>query len=259
MPQRRVPFFSFSGKPLYNKKRIHSGLKMIQFIGDVHRSFNKLEELLAASDPEISVHIQLGDLGVRPLEGLPPGTKQLELPKPLYFIDGNWDYYPWLRSHEAPVEILPNLIFVPRGTILTLDDRRVAFLGGAQSVTRYRRTEGINWWPDEEKISMEDVDRFKGKRADILVTHAPPASITRRIFDKGPSRPGLPSSTNVFDAVLEIESGTSGIIEDITGRRVAEAWRLLGHPTIVSGHLHRSAHFPDKKAHVLGELETLLL
>lgn len=235
---------------------------MIRFYGDVHRSFGDLEGAIAAAGDGVAAHVQVGDLGVWPLGGMPPGTHDLSPVRPLHFIDGNWDYFPWLRAHEAPVELMPNVIYVPRGTVLDMDGRRVAFLGGAKSVTRYGRTRNVNWWPGEEEVRRTDVLKFKGKQADILVSHTPPSFVTRRIFaDHRSPAPATFSGhvTSLDDAVLDIWAGAEASEPNLSSRHVEEAWELLGRPTVVSGHLHRSAHLDDLGAHVLDQLEILSL
>jgi hypothetical protein len=75
-------------------------------------------------------------------DGWVPLTRQV------YFVDGNWHHFPSTRDRPEPFELRPNLVFVPRGAFLTLDGRRVLFLGGGNSVTgMHSRRAGINWWP----------------------------------------------------------------------------------------------------------------
>ena len=64
----------------------------------------------------------------------------------------------------------PNLVFVPRGTVLELDGRRIAFLGGGNSIIdRAVRRNGVDWWP-EEQVTLADVARFADAgTVDILV------------------------------------------------------------------------------------------
>jgi hypothetical protein len=225
---------------------------MIACIGDVHRSFNELEQIVADLPESVSHIVQLGDLQVWPMHGMPPGTHDLNLPRPMFFIDGNWDYFPWLRGHREPVEIMPNLTYVPRGTILELDGRRVAFLGGAESISDYRRTRGINWWPDEEGVRDEDLERFPEEPVDLLLTHSPPASVVQRIFRDNAPPPMLSGTPSLMDAFINEDPSPAP-----SAFKVQAARARLGNPTVVSGHLHRSAHFAD--AHVLGMLEVLLL
>lgn len=203
---------------------------MIAFIGDVHRAFDRLMRAVEALPPEVETVIQVGDLGLRPSDLAPPGPCAVQLTRPMYFIDGNHDYEPWFRKFGAPTELAPNLIYVPRGTVLRLDSRRVAFLGGGDSVIdRSRRSEGVDWWPGEQ-VTGEHVARLDAAGpVDILVAHTPPA----------PMYPFF------------------GYRPDPSAREVERAWELLGRPTLVCGHLHRARAVGPVR--VLGELEVVLL
>ena len=114
--------------------------------------------------------------------------------------------------------------------MLQLDARRVAFLGGGDSVIdRSRRSEGVDWWQDEQ-VTGEHVARFAGAGpVDILVAHTPPAPVY---------------------AVL-------GFRPDPSSCEVERAWDLLGRPTVVCGHLHQARAVGPIR--VLAELEVLLL
>lgn len=203
---------------------------MIAFIGDVHRSFDRLAAIVAGLPAEVGAVVQVGDLGLHPSDVAVPDRCALRLGRPMHFISGNHDYEPWYRELGVPTEVAPNLIFIPRGAILLLDTRRVAFLGGGDSVVdRARRREGVDWWPDEQ-VTGEHVARLDAAGpVDILVTHTPPAAVYPFF----------------------------GCRPDPSAREVEHAWELLGRPTIVCGHLHRSREVGPIR--VLGELELLLL
>lgn len=113
---------------------------------------------------------------------------------------------------------------------------RVGFLGGADSVldAAWRRP-GVDWWPDEEKIDVADVDRLLANaRAvgglDLLITHTPPGTITTEM------RGGAPHPSSLL---------------------VEEAWRELGGGgddpplDLVSGHMHESFKDAARRVEVL--------
>ena len=123
----------------------------------------------------------------------------------------------------------PNLIFVPRGTVLELDGRRIAFLGGGDSVIdrAYRRPD-VDWWP-EERVTMADVARLeRAGRVDLLVCHTPPAFVYHFF----------------------------GFAPDPSALAVGQAWQLLGRPPVICGHLHKSQKVGCVR--VLDELEVVL-
>jgi hypothetical protein len=202
---------------------------MIAFIGDVHREFDRLAGAVAELPVGVEVAIQVGDLGLHSDDLGPTGPGVPPLDRLVYYITGNHDHEPSYRGIARPTEMAPNLVFVPRGTVLELDGRRIAFLGGGSSIIdRAVRRDGVDWWP-EEQVTMADVARFEGVRpVDFLVCHTPPAFIYP--FFHFPPDP----------SALAVE----------------RAWELLGRPPLICGHLHKSRAVGCVR--VLGELEVLI-
>jgi predicted phosphodiesterase len=203
---------------------------VIAFIGDVHRAFRRLMRTVEELPTDIETIVQVGDLGLRPSDLALPNSGMFRLTRPMYFIGGNHDHEPWFRDLRAPTELATNLIYVPRGAVLRLDERRVAFLGGGDSVIdRPQRCEGVDWWP-EERVTAEDVARLAGAGpVDILVAHTPPAPVYPLY----------------------------GYRPDPSACEVERAWEMLGRPALVCGHLHRARAVGPVR--VLAELEVLLL
>jgi hypothetical protein len=202
---------------------------MIAFIGDVHRAFDRLAGAVAELPVGVEVAIQVGDLGLHGDDLGPTGPGVPPLARLVYYVTGNHDHEPSYRGIARPTEMAPNLVFVPRGTVLELDGRRIAFLGGGDSIIdRAVRRDGVDWWP-EEQVTMEDVARFEGvSRVDFLVCHTPPAFVYH-FFHLPP---------------------------DPSAVAVGQAWQILGRPQVVCGHLHRPREVGCVR--VLGELEVLI-
>jgi predicted phosphodiesterase len=199
---------------------------MIAFIGDVHRDFDRLARLVADLPSDVEVAIQVGDLGLHSDDLSPSGRGVPSLSRPVYYITGNHDHEPSYRGIVRPTEMAPNLVFVPRGTVLELDGRRIAFLGGGSSVIdRDVRRDGVDWWP-EEQVTMADVARLEKVRAvDFLVSHTPPPFVYHMFgFDPDPS-----------------------------ALAVGMAWQILGRPLVICGHMHKSQEIG--RVRVLGQLE----
>jgi hypothetical protein len=199
-------------------------LSMIAFIGDLHRSFELLEQTVSRLPWAIQVVIQLGDLGLTATDVervALGGSSPVALDRPVYWIDGNWDDFGGLalRDITHPSELVPNLIYLPRGSVLELDGRRVGFLGGAESLDGERsRSRGVDWWPDLEPVSEGDVTRLlhdagRTRGVDLLVSHVPPAATCEAMT-------GLPSSLSAV--------------------RVQQAQAALGGVPVVAGHMHRA-------------------
>jgi hypothetical protein len=202
---------------------------MIAFIGDVHRSFDRLAGAVARLPSGVDVAIQVGDLGLHGDDLHPGGCGVPPLARTVYYVTGNHDHEPSYRGITRPTEMAPNLVYVPRGTILELDGRRIAFLGGGDSVIdRPLRCQDVDWWP-EEQVTMKDVARFKDAgRVDFLVSHTPPAFVYP-IFH---------------------------LVPDPSSHVVECAWNMLGRPRVICGHLHKPGEIGH--ARVLGQLEILV-
>lgn len=202
---------------------------MIAFIGDVHREFNRLAGAVAGLPTDVQVAIQVGDLGLHSddLGQTAPGLPSLA--RTVYYVTGNHDHEPSYRGITRPTEMAPNLIYVPRGTVLELDGRRIAFLGGGDSVIdRAERREGVDWWP-EEQVTMADVARLeKAHHVDFLVSHTPPAFVY-----------------HLF-----------GYTPDPSALAVGHAWQILGRPQVICGHMHQSREVG--RVRVLSELEVMI-
>lgn len=170
-----------------------------------------------------------------PLPSPPASAKAAwrRMPIPLHFIDGNHHDYSVTRGLSAAAEVLPGLVYQPRGSVADLDGRRLAFLGGAESTVDLEwRQRGRDYWPDHEAIRAEDVARLltntNGRRVDFLVTHIAPASVMARH-----------TSTH---------SVSAGLVE--------QAWNELGRPPLVCGHLH--THYQGEGVEVLPYLGSIL-
>lgn len=177
-------------------------------IGDIHGELHALNQLLL-NLPDDAIIIQCGDFGIWPSVvqsyGDPP-----KIARPIYFIDGNHEYFPWLTKYGIPTEIWPNLTYVPRGTVLELAGKRVGFLGGGDSFDKDFRTPGMDWFP-EETIKSHEAGKLVGKDLDVLITHSPPSSAKYALFGFKPS----PS-------------------EDL----VEWVWNKTGRPDLYCGHMH---------------------
>lgn len=201
---------------------------MIAFIGDVHRSFDRLARAVAELPPSVDVAIQVGDLGLHG-DDLQPAVTVPALARKVYYVTGNHDHEPSYRGIVRPTEMAPNLIYVPRGTVLELDGRRIAFLGGGDSVIdRAYRHDDVDWWP-EERITAADIARLeRAGRVDLLVSHTPPAFVYHAI----------------------------GFTPDPSALAVGQAWQIIGRPPVICGHLHMTRTVGP--ARVLDALEVLI-
>lgn len=132
-------------------------VKYLLLVGDIHgdvRSFATLVDsafaLLRGRGLELDEHspevriIQLGDWGAG-WENTQP--KLLEFP--VCVLDGNHEHFPFILSGSWEARN-PNVTYLPRGTVLRLaHDYIVGVCGGADSIDRVWRTEGVDWFAEE--------------------------------------------------------------------------------------------------------------
>lgn len=146
----------------------------VRFIGDVHGKFKHYHEII----DECAASIQVGDMGVgfRKFHGdlvWSPNPSFDKMSKGRHlFIRGN---------HDNPEVCKNQKYWIQDGSLVN----GVYCLGGATSIDRAWRTEGIDWWSDEE-CSQEDLDRMTEEYAEIkpniVCTHECPESIANEIL-----------------------------------------------------------------------------
>ena len=160
---------------------------MNYFCGDTHGEFFFLNQRLKDTTNEDCIFI-CGDFGYWDRSTFREGTgfyhDKIKNPNntKIYFCDGNHEQHEWLKDLEEkhgwehPIEIIENLFFCPRGSSLELTDgRRVLFVGGADSIDKQWRTQGVDWF-SQETMKYSDYERINfSKKYDIVVSHTCPS------------------------------------------------------------------------------------
>lgn len=116
--------------------------------------------------------------------------------------------------------------FLPRPARLTIAGRRVLSLGGAASVDRQSRIEGLTWFPAEAVTDEHVAAAIAGGPADLMLTHEGPASTPVR-----PVREVLRTNPHRFPAAALEASAASRA-------RIAEVWDTVRPELLVHGHMH---------------------
>lgn len=132
--------------------------KELLLVGDCHGKFKLLDRIARQnSNSELLV---IGDVGV----GF--GKEKYNFRDNTKFFLGNHDN-PSYRNH-------PNCI----GTYGTWND--LFFVSGADSIDKHMRTEGVDWWRNEE-LSNEEMDAafdlYKQTKPKTIITHEAPFHI----------------------------------------------------------------------------------
>jgi len=160
-------------------------------VGDLHGDWAQLNKLISRHRP--NAVLQCGDFGWYPklhgsYEMYFAGQKQKRWDQygiknndcTVLWCDGNHEDH-WSLNKLKHLEVMNNVFYMPRGTVLPLaDGRKALFVGGARSVDRYRRTLGVDWFPEEE-IDHSLLDKLPDEKIDIVISHTCPKSF----FDVG--------------------------------------------------------------------------
>lgn len=169
---------------------------MIYVTGDMH---GEQEKLLAAERDtplrEGDTLIVCGDFGYifRNDERERAFLDEVEnRPYTLCFVDGNHENFPAIYAYPEEIwnggrvhRIRKNIYHLMRGQVFQLEEKRVFTMGGAYSIDRHFRTEGVSWWP-EERPCREEYDEATrnllacGKKVDYILTHIMPLKTIRQ-------------------------------------------------------------------------------
>jgi Icc-related predicted phosphoesterase len=154
----------------------------ILLIGDVHGKWEQYADLLKKYSPDRS--IQIGDLGWgfagQDTEFMQRRVKALENALSNYgagdnrYIRGNHDNPAACKAHKFCID---DATYEP--------DTDIFLMGGAFSIDRNIRTEGYDWWADEE-LSYSDlytaVDTYEATKPRIVITHDCPKDAIGNMF-----------------------------------------------------------------------------
>jgi len=115
------------------------------------------------------------------------------------FIDGNHENFDRLdiidKNNKNYIcenivgEVVNSIYHLKRGHIYIINGKKFWVFGGAYSIDKYRRAEGLSWWPreipnkQEEDIGLKSLEEHNWE-VDYIVTHTAPQSIIDIIDQK---------------------------------------------------------------------------
>lgn len=159
-------------------------------LGDVHGKFNspKFKSILEKFPNETI--IQLGDLGV----GF-PNHPYPQFPDNFKFISGN---------HDNP-NVLPK---IPNwlGKYGYIEKLELFYFSGAWSIDFQNRTEGIDWWRDEElsyKECLDAIELYSEKKPKMVISHDCPDDVGQYLYGKNKIRTG---TSDALQCMLDLHS-----------------------------------------------------
>jgi hypothetical protein len=150
-------------------------MPLVRFIGDVHGRWRAYKRAIR----NVPFSIQVGDMGVgfhsyRYGEVWPASNPPFDsMSKGRHlFIRGN---------HDNPDVCKRRKYWIPDGTMI----ENIFCLGGAVSLDRTFRTEGMDWWRDEELSAGElevQVSRYAALKPEVVCTHECPDSVASEVM-----------------------------------------------------------------------------
>jgi predicted phosphodiesterase len=147
------------------------------FLGDNHGAWNSMLFDIDKNRIENAYIISVGDLGI--------GFEQSEEYKDKlynglnsFFEEKNINFYGIRGNHDDPKFFkgddriqLSNFEMIEDYSIFQYGDKKIQLIGGAISIDRTGRQEGVSYWEDEGVV----FDKEKLQRVDIMVTHTAPS------------------------------------------------------------------------------------
>jgi len=166
----------------------------MRFIGDVHGKYDRYKKIIENCEGSV----QVGDMGVGFfVEDYHTGRRALANPPYDAMVAGN---HRFIRgNHDNPNTCRNHTQWIPDGKV----ENDILFVGGAWSIDRDYRTEGLNWWSDEQ-LSISEfqvvIDTACTIQPKIIVSHDCPLSVVPHLFNKEPIRT---CTQQALDVILE--------------------------------------------------------
>ncbi len=154
----------------------------MRFIGDVHGDFQRYRQLIA----EVEQSVQVGDMGIGFCTVDADGA--ITRPEPPFDVMEREGSHRFIRGNQDdPGECRAQKLWIEDGHA----EGDMFFCGGAKSANPAARTEGLNWWPDEE-LSPGEFKQVSEKYLDLkpglMITHDCPHAVADLILSE--NQPG---------------------------------------------------------------------
>jgi hypothetical protein len=201
--------------------------KPLLYVGDNHGSWNEILHSINKGKISNTNIISVGDLGIGFYPSKDMATCDL-LDK--QFRQNNINFYGIRGNHDDPSYFtgsqrvcLDNFELIEDYTVSNYGSKRIQFIGGATSIDRTGRKEGISYWEDEAVNFNKD----KCQEVDILVTHTAPSWCFPQQFNE-----------MVYGWARE----DAYLLEDLTDERAImdEIFKLCKPSLHLYGHFHSS-------------------
>ncbi len=148
----------------------------IYVLGDTHGNWYEVFFYINNYDIRDCYLIHVGDGG----EGFSPKDQQMKQFESLNdkFKEKNINYLSIRGNHSDPSYfkgdnrvVLSNFELIEDYTVAQYGDKKIQFIGGATSIDRLARREGVSYWSGEKVDYQPD----KCEKVDFLITHTAPS------------------------------------------------------------------------------------
>lgn len=222
------------------------------YLGDIHGNFDFVSWYIKAHNISDCSIVQVGDFGIGFMNESNINKEAQSLKKlndvlvnfnvTLYAIRGNHDNP---KYFDGTFNLYERIHLMPDYSIESIEGKSHLFVGGAISIDRKYRTEGVDYWP-EEKFKLDESKLQDITGIDVLVTHnsmsfLPPYSINQ--------------------LVLDFASTDAGLLEQLLEERAAftKMWDILTKENRNSIGLHVYGHFHFDETTFLNDTKHVLL
>ena len=150
-------------------------MKEVFIVGDVHGKWDALFKKIDSFDLCECTLICVGDLGVGFKDSHAKEIRALQFAND-FFAARDIDFLSIRGNHDNPaffngeIQNFSNVRLVPDYHVETLNDKKFLFVGGAISIDRTIRKQGVSYWNDE----AFKLDHSKIRQCDVLITHSAP-------------------------------------------------------------------------------------
>lgn len=153
----------------------------------------------------------------------------------IYWIDGNHEQH--IKLLEILLDpdtglrpITPNITHLPRNFRWEWDGISFLALGGAQSIDKFFRTEGFDYFPEERITPEEAQTAIDGGHADIMFTHDAPSTLPN------------PVTNDPYGQIQAARAFGSDVLEDCKSHQdlLAQVTNSVRPHYLFHGHYHLS-------------------
>jgi predicted phosphodiesterase len=197
----------------------------VLLIGDVHGKYDRYHKIIRQTD-RYPYTIQLGDFGFNydTLKNVDPNNHKI--------LGGNHDNYSIVNNFPHFLGDYGNF---------SLNGIDFFYYRGAWSIDRIYRTEGLDWWPQEQNnidAFLKARELYRETKPDIVLTHDCPLDIIHYL---------LPLGSKIY------ENNTTWVLQEFFNIHQPKIWRF--------GHYHISweMNVGQTNFKCLNELEIELL